>query len=220
MTTNSASMNANTANSTDYSEMKENVAERIKAAKERGVKSRRQSLGLAAMAYDQMKESWTERERILNEAEVRGVEVEEELVDVMQDFDEQVAAMMNELREQGPSVVSDLVNGFARKSNNETVKSVASIFEKFATRFKEKTGKCADKSTAESQEIQINAVSAAAAEPTTVDATSAPWATYDDMTAKEIIAKVSGLSEAKKTAVRAYEAANKNRVTIMRAASA
>lgn len=58
MTTNSASMNANTASTTNYSEMKENVAERIKAAKERGVKSRRQSLGLAAMAYDQMKESW------------------------------------------------------------------------------------------------------------------------------------------------------------------
>lgn len=164
-----------------------------------------------------------ERERILNEAEARGVEVEEELVDVMQDFDEQVAAMMNELREQGPSMVSDLVNGFAAKSNNETVKSVASIFESFATRFQKKGRKGACEPTTASQDITISNLSAVVKEPTatgTPAAPPAPWAMYDEMMAKDIIAKITTMSDTEKATVRAYEAANKNRVTIMRAASA
>lgn len=217
MTSNSASMNTGADSKADFSEVKENLKEGLKGAREQGVKSRRQSIGLAAMAYDEMKSSWADRERILQEAEERGTEVEADIGDFMQDFDEQVNAMMEELREQGPGMLSDLVNTFASKSNNDAVKNAASIFEKFATRFQEKSSKHADTSAEKSQNIPISNVVKAPAAPAV---STAPWATYDDMTAKDIAAKVADLSADKKAAVRAYEAANKNRVTVMRAASA
>lgn len=230
MTSNSASMNSGSNSTADFSEMKESLKDGLKGAREQGVKSRRQSVGLAAMAYDEMKEAWADRERILNEAEERGAEVEEDLGDFMKDFDEQVNAMMSELREQGPSMLSGLVNSFANKSENETVKSAAGIFEKFATRFQEKANKYADMSAEKCHDIPISTppkaasnVAASSVEVSNVAApepASAPWASYDDMTAKDIADKVSSMSAAKKAAVRAYEAANKNRVTVMRAASA
>lgn len=224
MTSNSASMNSGSNSTADFSEMKESLKDGLKGAREQGVKSRRQSVGLAAMAYDEMKEAWADRERILNEAEERGAEVEEDLGDFMKDFDEQVNAMMSELREQGPSMLSGLVNSFANKSENETVKSAAGIFEKFATRFQEKANKYAGTPAEKSQDIPISsppkAASNMAASNVAAETTSAPWAAYNDMTAKDIADKVSSMSAAKKAAVRAYEAANKNRVTVMRAASA
>jgi len=229
MTNNSASMNAESTVNPEFSEMKENLKDGLNSAREQGVKSRRQSIGLAAMAYDEMRSAWEERERILNEAEERGVEVEGDISDFMQDFDEQVNAMMKELREQGPSMVSGLVNSFANKSNNQTVKGAASIFEKFATRFQEKANKYAGTPAGTSQDIPISSAAKATAAPSVeppvtakVDIPvaenflTAPWATYDEMSAKDIASKVLGLSPAKKAAVRAYEAANKNRVTVMR----
>ncbi len=47
-----------------------------------------------------------------------------------------------------------------------------------------------------------------------------PWASYDEMTAEEIVAQLDDLAPMVKEAVLRYELAHKNRITITRAAKA
>jgi hypothetical protein len=45
-----------------------------------------------------------------------------------------------------------------------------------------------------------------------------PWEGYDEQSAREIVARLSGAGDATRAAVRRYEAANQNRATVLRAA--
>ncbi len=104
-------------------------------------------------------------------------------------------------------------------------------FEKYYNRAEEQvdtlqtrvTGivKRADKAVEENVEIATDMTIAAKNKVTTavdemVPELEAPIANYDSMTAKEVIAQLSELTTDELTAVKIYEVANQNRVTIVR----
>ena len=176
----------------DLRNVQEQVEDGVKQAQTFGRKAVLAYAGMWGLAYDKAQELWAESGKLLEKAEKRGEDIEAEW---MQQF--------NKVQEK-PEVkrvvgyVEDQVDHVSKNA-----KSVVAEVEKFLAQFQPAASNV--QATVKDVAIEVQAV-----------VTEAVVEGYDEMPAKDVIAMLPSFSKEMLAKVREYEAANKNRVTVLR----
>jgi len=181
-------MSKNSAMDVDLRDVQEKVEGSVKQAQDLGRKTMLATVGMWGMAYDKAQEMWKSGMELVDKAEKRGEEIE------------QVWTKQFDKLQENPEVkkvvvyVEDQVDVVSKNS-----KSVVVEVEKFLAQFQSKAEEVA-------KEVAIKVESIA----------DAVVPGYDDLSAKDVVAKLDDLPRAKLLEIREYEVKNKNRVTVLR----
>jgi translation elongation factor EF-Ts len=181
-------MSENTAMNVDLRQAQEKVEDSMKQAQDFGRKAVLATVGMYGLAFDKAEEFWKAGMQLVDKAEKRGEEVEQQWV---KQFDK---------IQENPDVkkvvvyVEDQVDVVSKNA-----KSVVAEVEKFLAQFQPKA-----EEVAKDVAIKIEAV------------VEAVLPGYDEMSAKDIVAKLGEMPKEKLIEVREYEVKNKNRVTVLR----
>jgi chemotaxis regulatin CheY-phosphate phosphatase CheZ len=181
-------MSENTAMNVDLREVQEKVEDSVKQAQDFGRKAVLATVGMWGLAYDKAEELWKAGVNLVDKAEKRGEEVEQEWVkqfDKMQENPEVKKVVV---------YVEDHVDVVSKNA-----KGVVAEVEKFLGQFQPKVEEAA-------KDVVIKVESA-------IDAV-VPG--YDELSAKDVVAKLGELPKVKLVEIREYEIKNKNRVTVIR----
>ncbi len=176
----------------DLRNVQEQVEDGVKQAQTVGRKAVLAYAGMWGLAYDKAQELWAESGKLIEKAEKRGEDLEAEW---MQQF--------NKVQEK-PEVkrvvvyVEDQVDHVSKNA-----KSVVAEVEKFLGQFQPAGANV--QSAVKDVAIEVQAA-----------VTEAVVEGYDEMPAKDVIAMLPSFSKEMLAKVREYEAANKNRVTVLR----
>ena len=176
----------------DLRNVQEQVEDGVKQAQTFSRKAVLAYAGMWGLAYDKAQEMWAEGGKLIEKAEKRGEDLEAEW---MQQF--------NKVQEK-PEVkrvvvyVEDQVDHVSKNA-----KTVVAEVEKFLGQFQP----AAANVQAAVKDVAIEVQAAV---------TEAVVEGYDEMPAKDVIAMLPSFSKEMLAKVREYEAANKNRVTVLR----
>jgi hypothetical protein len=181
-------MSEKTAMNVDLRDMQEKVEDGVQSAKNVSRKAVLASVGMWGLAYDKAHEFWGAGMGMVDKAEKRGEELE-------QDFGKRFNKMQEQ--PQVKKVVDVVEDGYDTVSKN--AKTVVTEVEKFLAQFQPKTEE-AMKDVA----IEVEAVM------------EAVLPGYDEMAAKDIVVKLPGMPKEKLIEIREYEVKSKNRVTVLR----
>jgi len=181
-------MSENAAMNVDLREVQEKVEDSVKHAQDFGRRAVLATVGMWGLAYDKAEEFWKAGMDLVDKAEKRGEEVEQEW---MKQFDK-----MQENPEVKKVVVyvEDQVDVVSKNA-----KGVVTEVEKFLGQFQPKVEEAA-------KDVEIKVESA-------MDAVIAG---YDELSAKDVVAKLGELPKVTLVEIREYEVKNKNRVTVLR----
>ena len=172
----------------DLRNVQEKVEDSMKGAQDMSRKLTLATIGFWGLAYDWTQDLWKASNELVDKAEKRGEEIEQE-------WNQQ----FNKLQEK-PEVkkvvdyVEDQVDGVSKNA-----KSVVAEVEKFLGQFQTKA-----EEVAKDVEVKIEKVAAAVLPD------------YDEMPAKDIVAQLGAMPKSKLIEIREYEVQNKNRVTVLR----
>ena len=181
-------MSKNSAMDVDLRDVQEKVEGSMKQAQDLGRRTMLATVGMWGMAYDKAQELWKSSMELVDKAEKRGEEIEQEWT---KQFDK---------LQENPEVkkvvvyVEDQVDVVSKNS-----KTVVAEVEKFLAQFQAKADE-----VAKDVAIKIESIAEAVVPG------------YDDLSAKEVVAKLGDLPRAKLLEIREYEVKNKNRVTVLR----
>ncbi|MFO7634425.1 MAG: hypothetical protein R6W76_17885 [Caldilinea sp.] len=176
----------------DLRNVQEQVEDGVKQAQTMGRKALLTYAGMWGLAYDKAHDLWGEGAKLIDKAEKRGEDIEAEW---MKQF--------NKVQEK-PEVkrvvdyVEDQVDHVGKNA-----KSVVAEVEKFLAQFQPAAGNV--QSAMKDVAIEVQAA-----------VTEAVVEGYDEMPAKDVVAMLPSFSKEMLVKVREYEAANKNRVTVLR----
>jgi gas vesicle protein len=159
--------------------------------------------GLWAMAYDSAKSGLEGSKELLDKAEKRGEEVETEFGKQYSKYYEQAMQEFHKLQERAGGVV-DL---------EEVSKSVTNVVSDNAKAVQENVGKVMNKVGLPTRvdvpevviEVSVNG-----------EEVAPPLPDYEELTAKELVAKFDDMTVEELQVIRAYEIGAKNRVTVLR----
>ncbi|MFN8495995.1 MAG: hypothetical protein U0350_50860 [Caldilineaceae bacterium] len=163
--------------------------------------------GMWGMAYDNTKMLWDKSMNLVDNAEHRGEEV-------MQDFTKRVENMREQANHQFMQWRGDVeqrvhdVEQRVHDAGVELTENVKNV-ERRAEQVMERLGLNGELVAVKPVTIEI--VETVVEKPVLVE----PFAGYDEMTAKEVVEKLGPLGEDVLAIVREYEAAHKNRVTVL-----
>ena len=181
-------MNEKTMVNVDLREMQEKVEDGVKSAQDMGRKYALAYVGMWGLAYDKAQELWDAGMELVDKAEKRGEELE---LGVNKRFDKlQEKAEVKKVVD----AVEDSVDVVSKNT-----KTIVTEVEKFLAQFQPKAEE---------------AVKAVAIEVENVMDKVMPG--YDEMAAKDIVAKLVGLPKENLIEIREYEVKGKNRVTVLR----
>jgi hypothetical protein len=181
-------MSEKSAMNVDLRDVQEKVDDGVKSAKDMGRKVVLASVGVWGLAYDKAQDVWGAGMGMVDKAEKRGEELE-------QDFGKRFNKMQEQ--PQVKKVVDVVEDGYDVVSKN--AKSVVAEVEKFLAQFQPKAEE-AMKDVVIEVEKTLDAVIAG----------------YDELAAKEIVLKLPELSKEQLIEIREYEVKGKNRVTVLR----
>ena len=172
----------------DLRNVQETVEDSFKKAQEYSRKAYLATLGMWGLGFDKAQSLWDGGMGIVDKAEKRGEEIEES-----------VSKRFGKLQENRDvkkvvGYVEDQVDVVSKNA-----KSVVAEVERFLTQFQPKA-----EEVAKDVKIKVEGALEAVMEG------------YDEMGAKDIVAKLSEVPKAKLVEIREYEVKNKNRVTVLR----
>jgi len=156
--------------------------------------------GMWGMAYDNTKMVWDKSMKLVDNAEHRGETV-------VQDFTKRVETMRDQANHQFMQWRGD-VEQRVHEAGAELSENVKNV-ERRAEQVMERLGLTGD--LAATKPVTIEITETIVEKPVVAE----PFAGYDEMTAKEVIEKLGPLGEDVLAIVREYEAAHKNRVTVL-----
>lgn len=176
----------------DLRNVQEQVEDGVKQAQTFSRKAMLAYAGFWGLAYDKAQELWTDSVKLLEKAEKRGEDIETEWMQQVNKVQEkpEVKRVVDYVEDQVDHV-------------SKNAKSVVAEVEKFLAQFQPAAGNV--QSAVKDVAIQVEAAVAEAV----VEG-------YDEMPAKDVVAMLPSLSKEMLVKVRDYEAANKNRVTVLR----
>jgi phosphosulfolactate synthase (CoM biosynthesis protein A) len=176
----------------DLRDVQEKVEDGMQSAKNMGRKVVLASIGVWGLAYDKAQDVWDAGMGLVDKAEKRGEEIEQE-------FGKRFNKMQTQVQEQPQvkKVVDVVEDGYDAVSKN--AKSVVAEVEKLLSQFQPKAEEAVTDVT-----IKVEAVLE----------TVIPG--YDEMAAKDIVAQLPGMPKEKLIEIREYEVKGKNRVTVLR----
>ena len=172
----------------DLRNVQETVEDSVKKAQEYGRRAYLATIGMWGLGYDKAQDFWKGGMSIVDKAEKRGEELENA---VGQQFGK---IQENRDLKKVRGYVEDQVDGVSKNA-----KSVVAEVERFLMQFQPKV-----EEVAKDVKIQVEGMLEAVIEG------------YDEMPAKEIVAKLGDLPKVKLVELREYEVQNKNRVTVLR----
>lgn len=143
-------------------------------------------LGVAGLAYDAVKNAIENSQDFFSRAIDRGEKVENNARKEFNKAYNRAEDRINTMQTRAKSMV--------RRAEYEVEENIEVVSEK----------------------VDAAGAAAKAVSKTRVPELKAPFANYDEMTAKEIVAKIDGMANEELRQVKLYEAANQNRVTVMR----
>ena len=185
-------MSEKSAMNVDLRDVQEKVEDGVQSAKNMSRKVVLASIGVWGLAYDKAQEMWDASMGLVDKAEKRGEEIEQDLGKRFNKMQEQVQE-----QPQVKKVVDVVDNSYDHVSKN--AKSVVAEVEKFLGQFQAKTEEAA-KDVAIEVEKAMDAVLPG----------------YDEMAAKDIVGKLPGMPKEALIEIREYEVNGKNRVTVLR----
>lgn len=185
-------MSEKSAMNVDLRDVQEKVEDGVQSAKNVGRKVVLASIGVWGLAYDKAQEMWDASMSLVDKAEKRGEEIEQDLGKRFNKVQEQVQE-----QPQVKKVVGAVEDSYDNVSKN--AKSVVAEVEKFLGQFQAKAEEAA-KDVAIEVEKAMDAVLPG----------------YDEMAAKDIVGKLPGMPKEALIEIREYEVKGKNRVTVLR----
>ena len=185
-------MSEKSAMNVDLRDVQEKVEDGVQSAKNTSRKVVLASIGVWGLAYDKAQEMWDASMSLVDKAEKRGEEMEQDLGKRFNKVQEQVQE-----QPQVKKVVGAVEDGYDNVSKN--AKTVVAEVEKFLGQFQAKTEEVA-KDVAIEVEKAMDAVLPG----------------YDEMAAKDIVGKLPGMPKEALIEIREYEVKGKNRVTVLR----
>lgn len=185
-------MSEKSAMNVDLRDVQEKVEDGVQSAKNVGRKVVLASIGVWGLAYDKAQEMWDASMGLVDKAEKRGEEIEQDLGKRFNKMQEQVQE-----QPQVKKVVDVVDNSYDHVSKN--AKSVVAEVEKFLGQFQAKTEEAAKDVVIEVEK-----------------AMDAVLPGYDEMAAKDIVGKLPGMPKEALIEIREYEVNGKNRVTVLR----
>ena len=179
----------------DLRNVQETVEDGSKRVREFGRKAALAYVGAWGLAYDAAKDMWDNGESLFDKAAKRGEEIEQSWLKNFEKLQEnkEVKRVVDYVEDQVDVVMKNTEG--VRKNAEGVVNEV----EKFLAQVNPMKGE----TVVENVEIVVEAM-------------VEPFAGYMDMSAKELIAKLPEMPVEQLKASRAYEVANKNRVTVLR----
>lgn len=163
--------------------------------------------GLWGMAYDSAKYGLENSQELLEKAEKRGEEMEQEFNKWYDRYLDQATDEFGKLRER----YGENFEG-VKEVITENTKGVKDVVAENAKGVTDKV-LAAVRPGANGEDVQETVIEVAEAAEETA---KAPFEDYDSLTAKELIAKFDGMDDKALEMIREYEAATKNRVTVLR----
>ena len=185
-------MSEKSAMNVDLRDVQEKVEDGVQSAKNMGRKVVLASIGVWGLAYDKAQEMWDASMGLVDKAEKRGEEIEQDLGKRFNKMQEQVQE-----QPQVKKVVDVVDNSYDHVSKN--AKSVVAEVEKFLGQFQAKTEEAAKDVVIEVEKVM-----------------DAVLPGYDEMAAKDIVGKLPGMPKEALIEIREYEVNGKNRVTVLR----
>jgi hypothetical protein len=181
-------MSEKSAMNVDLRDVQEKVEDGVQSAKNMGRKVVLASVGVWGLAYDKAQDFWGAGMGLVDKAEKRGEELE-------MDF----SSRFNKMQEQPQvkKVVDVVEDGYDVVSKN--AKTVVAEVEKFLAQFQPKAEEAMKDVVIEVEKVMEAVIPG-----------------YDEMAAKDIVAKLPGMPKEKLIEIREYEVKGKNRVTVLR----
>ena len=152
-------------------------------------------VGLWGMAYDVAKSGYEQGVILVEKAEHRGETIEHEFSDCMVRTSDEARKLRTKVEETVDNTAKDLAEN--RRSLEQEVEKILSRVRVPGVNIR-----------VETEVIDVRAGNGSKLPE--------PFEGYDEMAAKEIVDQLGGMDEAALKTTRAYEAAHKNRVTILR----
>ena len=176
--------------------VQEQVGDNVQQARKIAHRSALAYIGLWGLAYDFAKDTYAGSVDLLDKAEERGEGIVRELNEQLDRYQEQATDEAKKAR----SRVEGQVEGVTK-----TITANTETLQKNANKVLTRMGMAAGDMAADVAATVIE-----------VKSELAPFADYDEMTAKEVTDKLGELNVAELKVARAYEAGTKNRVTVLR----
>lgn len=167
-----------------------------------GRKSMFASLGMWRMIYDGAMNSVDRSKRLFDEAVERGEGVQESAMNNAKEMTNQVQESANQMQ--------DRITSSFRRSKDEMDSQIESALNRLDIPTRSNIAELNAKLDALNE--KLNEIMTAQAEPVVEQ----PMPRYDKLTAKEIVSKLAPLTIEELVAVKQYEMAQENRVTILR----
>ena len=181
-------MSEKTMVNVDLRDVQEKVEDSMKSAQDMGRKFALAYMGMWGLAYDKAQELWDAGMEMVDKAEKRGEELEQEMnkrFDKLQEKPEVKKVV---------DAVEDRVDMVSKNA-----KSVVVEVEKFLGQFQPKAEEAVKAVTIEVENVMDKVMPG-----------------YDEMAAKDIVGKLAALPKEKLIEIREYEVKGKNRVTVLR----
>ena len=198
--------------------IQESVEDSAKKVREAGRKAMLAYLGVWGMSFDFSKSVYKDGWTWVEKAEKRGEGVEKEIMDLLAAYQKDFPGEVKKLAHNVESEVKTVTKDVTFQAEKVT-KNLEKYFEKYVRR-----GAAAEvveeiKVNGESAVKKVKAVvkeSMEEAQEMVESAAEAVWKGYDSLSVKDIMAGLETKSVKDLQFVRDYEAANKNRVTVLR----
>jgi hypothetical protein len=200
--------------------VQESMEDSAKQLREYGRKAFLAYLGAWGMGYDFGKSVYSDGWKFVDKAEKRGEEVEKELKKFIEayqkDFPGEVKKLANTV-EDGVKHLAEDVSEQAGKYGEDIQKRMAARFDFMHREAKLESIEVSEKATdAVNKAAEAVKDTAEAVAESVENAFDAVWKGYDDLSVKDITAGLDKFDVETLEKVRVYEAANKNRVTVLR----
>lgn len=178
--------------SIDLRNLQERIEDNVKQMRTLSRKAILAYAGMWGLAYDKAQELLNDGVKLLEKAEKRGEDIEAEWRERLSKVQEkpEVKRVVDYVEDQVDSV-------------SQNAKSIVAEVEKFLAHFQPAAGNVQE--AVKDVTIEVKAA-----------VTEAVVEGYEEMPAKDVIAMLPSLSKETLMKLRAYEAANKNRVTVLR----
>ncbi len=196
-------MNISTITIEEAQETVENSSQRLQNMSRRAMRA---YMGLLGLAYDEAKTRWEQSQQFLERAENRGQKLDEQAMTEAQKYYEEagsrISTLQNRVRRNAAQVEEQM--------GDEIEVRIEAVLNRLNIPSREQIARLNAKIETLSRKIEEVAM-------VEMDITSQePWPQYEQMTAKEVVSKLAGLSIEELTAVKEYEMARENRVTVLR----
>jgi poly(hydroxyalkanoate) granule-associated protein len=196
----------NTPNITIIEETQETVESGAERLQKLGRRTKWAYMGLIGLAYDEAKARWEQGQELLERVEDRGQKLDEQAMAEAQKYYDEAGSRLDTLQNRVRRNRTEM----EEQMGDEIEGRIETVLNRLNIPSREQITRLNAKIEALSRKIEEISL----AEMDVI--TQEPMPRYEQMTAKEVVGQLAGLSIEALRAVREYEVAHENRVTVLR----